>query len=286
MKDEKKWERVTQEFAPVCDENSKVYTTSVDEFDVCTIEFGNSLKGKVPISYPNGIIANYRIGGGEASNVGAGMICEIDSNIAYVDTTFNLEATVKGHDKENLDSIKENAPVTFRTRDRIVTLDDYSDLLRINFYDFLSLKTLRDEVDRKLVHIYYMMRDGYEMTANLVSEIATFISKRSMIGTTYDLNPFVPQTVDMDCIMYVDQNYDKEAILSNVYAYLDGVTFSYGEMKFEDTIVKSDLENEIKNTFDGILSFRINSPSEDIIRPTVKQNVLTKGNITITAKYL
>ena len=278
------WERVDSFID--CDETSKVYTTSVDEFDVCTIEFGNGLKGKIPNSYPNGIISNYRVGGGEVSNVSAGIITELETSVAYVETTFNLEATVKGHDKESLDSIKENAPASYRTRDRIVTLDDYSDLLRINFYDFLQLKTLRDETDRKLAHVYYMMRSGYEMTLDLVEEVAEFISTRCMVGTTYDLNPFVEQPVDLECVMYVDSNYDSKEILANVETYLDGVTFYYGALGFEDTIVKSDLENEIKETFDGILSFRINVPTDDIITPTSEQNVLTKGTVSITVKTL
>lgn len=268
------------------DETSKVYTVSVDEFDVCTVEFGNGLKGKVPTAYPNGIVANYRIGGGEASNVSAGIITELDSSIAYVESTFNLEATILGHEKESLESIKENAPASYRTRDRLVALDDYSDLLRINFYDFLTLKTLRDTEDKKRVHIFYMMRQDYSMTAKLVEEIAVFISDRSMIGTTYDLNPYVAQPVNLDCVMYVDQDYDKDELKANAIAYLEGVTFHYGELVFGDTIVKSDLENEIKKTFDGILSFRINTPAKDIISPTVPQNVLTKGTINIEAKYL
>lgn len=268
------------------DETSKVYTASVDEFDVCTVEFGNGLKGKIPTSYPNGIIANYRIGGGEASNVSANIITELDSSIPYVDSTFNLEATVLGHDKESLESIKENAPANFRTRDRIITLDDYTDVLRINFYEFLQLKTTRDLEDKKLVHIYYMLKTGYEMTPSLAEKITAFIAEKSMIGTTYELHPFVEQPVDLECVMYVDRNYDKEEILQNVIAYLEGVTFAYGELQFEDTIVKSDLENEVKTTFDGILSFRINSPTEDIIIPTDAQNVLTKGTINITANYL
>lgn len=268
------------------DETSKVYTVTVDEFDVCTIEFGNGLKGKIPVAYPNGIITNYRVGGGEASNVSAGIITELDSSIAYVESTFNLEATVRGHDKESLESIKENAPASYRTRGRIVALDDYSDLLRINFYDFLTLKTLRDPDDKKMVHIFYMMRPDYEMTAKLAEEIAVFIADRSMIGTTYDLNPYVAQTADLECVMYVDQDYDKEELKSNVIAYLEGVTFLYGELKFGDSIVKSDLENEIKNTFEGILSFRINTPTDDIISPTKQQNVLTKGTIHVEAKYL
>lgn len=268
------------------DETSKVYTVSVDEFDVCTVEFGNGLRGKVPTSYPNGITANYRIGGGEASNVSANTITELDSNIPYVDSTFNLEATILGHEKESLESIKENAPASYRTRDRIVALDDYSDLLRINFYDFLALKTLRDETDRKLVHIYYMMKTGYSMTPNLVAKITEFISSRCMIGTTFDLNPYVPQVVNITARMYVDPDYNKDELEANVITYLQGVTFYYGELKFEDTITKSSIENEIKNTFDGILSFRINTPEEDIIAPNSKENVLTLGTVTITSEYL
>ena len=268
------------------DETSRVYTASVDEFDVCTIEFGNGLRGKIPSVYPNGIVANYRIGGGEVGNVSANIITELDSTVAYVESTFNLEATVLGHEKESLESIKENAPASYRTRDRIVALDDYSDLLRINFYDFLQLKTLRDAEDKKLAHIFYMMRQGYSMTANLVSKIAEFIAERSMVGTTYDLNSFVEQPVDLNCVMFVDQDYDKDELVANATAYLEGVTFFYGELKFGDSIIKSDLESEIKNTFEGILSFRINSPTDDIISPTSPENVLVKGAINITANYL
>ena len=269
-----------------CNESSKVYTVSIDEFDVCTIEFGNGLKGKIPTPYPNGIIANYRVGGGEVGNVSANIITELDSTIPYVEETFNLEATILGHEKESLESIKENAPASFRTRDRIVTLDDYSDILRINFYDFLTLKTVRDGDDKKLAHIFYMMKGGYSMTYKLVEEIAEFISKRSIVGTTYDLNPYVPQPVEMSCVMYVDPDYDSEELKTNVKSYLESVTFSYGALKFDDTIVKSDLENEIKNTFEGILSFRINNPTEDIIAPISPENVLTKGEILIETKYL
>lgn len=268
------------------DETSKVYIVTVDEFDVCTIEFGNGLRGKIPTAYPNGIIANYRVGGGEASNVSAGIITEIETSIAYVDSTFNLEISVKGHEKESLESIKENAPASYRTRDRIVALDDYSDILRINFYDFLQLKAIRDEVDKKLVHVFYMMRQDYEMTPKLVEDIAQFVAERSMVGTTYELIPYVAQPVDLDCVIYIDRDYDSEEILANVRTYLEKVTFAYGELQFGDSIVKSDLENEIKNTFKGILSFRINSPTEDIISPTSPENVLTKGTIVITDKYL
>lgn len=278
------WKRVDSFFD--CDENSKVYTVVIDEFDVCTIEFGNGIRGKIPVSYPNGVIANYRIGGGEAGNVPSNTITELDSGISDIDCTFNLEPTVLGHNKESLESIKENAPASYRSRDRLVTLQDYSDLLRINFYDFLHLNPVRDNEDKKMVHIYYMMREGYSLTADLVEDIVKFISERSMVGTTFDLSSYVEQPVDFDCVMYVDQDYDKEELTENVQEYLNGVTFRYGNLGFGDTIVKSDLENEIKNVFKGILSFRINTPLESIISPISPESILTKGNINIVSNYL
>lgn len=271
-----------------CDETSRVYMVSVDEFDVCTVEFGNGLKGKIPSAYPNGIIANYRVGGGEVGNVSAGIITELDTGITHVDSTFNLSATVLGHEKESLESIKENAPASFRARERLVTLEDYQDLLRIHFYDFLRLYANNDTDVKTHANIYYMMREGYELTDKLIGEVAEYISKRCMIGTTYELKPYVPQEVNIVAKMYVDPDYSKDELTANVKQYLEMVTFKYGSLVFGDTIAKSDLENEIKSTFKGILSFRINSPEEDIIRvdPSTPQAVLTLGTVEITSEYL
>ena len=269
-------------------ENSKVFIVTVDEFDVCTVEFGNGLKGKIPTAYPNGIVANYRIGGGEAGNVNANIITELDTGIAYVERTFNLDPDVLGHEKESLESIKENAPASYRSRDRLVTLTDYEDLLRINYYDFLALKAEKDSINKKLAHIYYMMRIDYEMTEELQASIADFIEQRSMIGTAYDLIPYVEQPVNLTARLIVDDDYDKNQVKLDVEMYLDGVVFSYGELRFGDTIIKSDVENEVKDTFkdNGLISFRISSPTDDIIRPTAIKNVLTKGTITINTFYI
>ena len=54
-------------------------------------------------------------------------------------------------------------------------------------------------------------------------------------------------------------------------------------MQFDDVIIKSDLESEIKETFKGVKSFRITSPVADIISPSYPQNILKLGTVTITA---
>ena len=274
------WTRVDTFFDS--DQDSKVYIVLVDEFDRCTIQFGNGIKGKVPTVFPNGISATYRIGGGESSNVSTNTITSMETTIAHVAKTFNLDVDVQGHDKETLESIKVNAPAAFRTRDRLVTLKDYEDLIRMNFYEFLDLKAVRDVNDRRLVHIYYMMRTGYIYNSSLVSRVSSFVGERSMIGCIYDMTVYTPQTVNISATLYVDSDYGAAAIESNVRSYLSDVVFSYGNLLFEDSLVKSDVEQEIKNMFPGIISFRINTPSSDIISPSAANNVLTLGTVNIT----
>ena len=271
------------------DETSTVYTVSVDEYDVCTINFGNGLKGKIPVSYPNGIVTNYRVGGGEVGNVNENIITELDTNVMYVESTFNLPANVLGHNKETLESIKENAPASFRTRDRLISLQDYEDLLKINFYPFLDVISTRDDIDKKLVHIFYILKEGYDtpiLVNSLLEKVALFISERSMIGTTYDINAGEIELFDIEANMFVDPDYDGKKLVENVTSYIKTVTFAYNELKFRRTITKSSLESEIKNTFKGILSFRINTPTEDIIVPSRPKNIIKVNNINITLKYL
>ena len=103
------------------------------------------------------------------------MYRKVSTNFNFVDRELEVAKEWKKN-KVFERSIKENAPASYRTRDRIVTLNDYSDLLRINFYDFLCLNTTRDKDDRKLAHIFYMMKDGYEMNQDLVSRVTEFIA--------------------------------------------------------------------------------------------------------------
>ncbi len=281
---EELWSRVDSFFDS--DENSKVYIAYVDEFDQCIIQFGNGVKGKIPLAFPNGIVANYRIGGGTASNVDAGDINVVDDSISFVEDTFNLSATVLGRDKETLESIKVNAPAAYRTRDRLVTSSDYKDLLKINFYDFYDIQAVRDNLNKKLIHLFYFMRSGYSFTPALSAKISDFIGAKAMIGTNYDINNHTSETINIAANMYYDPDYDVDELKADIASYLSSWTFNPENMQFDGVIIKSDLESEIKETFKGVKSFRITSPVADIISPSYPQNILKLGTVTITATAL
>ena len=268
------------------DENSKVFTVSVDDFDVCTITFGNGLKGSVPVTYSNGIVANYRVGGGEIGNVNEGTINLLDSSVAYVEKTFNLKPHIRGHEKEDLNSIKLNAPAFFRVRDRLVTLKDYSDLLKISFYEFLDVIAEKDSTNNRKVNLYYMLKDGYEFTNTFRDKVSDFINSRSMIWTSFEFRPRTLSVINLTANMYVEKGYDTTELKKSVENYIKTYTFGYGNLTFKESIVKSDLESEIKNNFKGVLSFRITNPTEDIISPKSISDVLVLGSLNVQVRQI
>ena len=283
---EKLWKQVDSFLDSSVDEKSNVYTVTVDDFDYCHIEFGNGINGRIPSQYENGITANYRIGGGESGNVQANTIIVLDTSIASVERTFNpVSSIVLGHDKETIDEIRDNAPASFRTRDRAVTLNDYPDLLRVNnkgnMYAVLNSKAMRDENVATNVKLFYQLRDGYEMTSELEQEILDFFSTRTVIGTTLSLSEYVPFVVNIEANLIIDKDYNKEELTNYVESYIKTAFFNYGAFTFGDEFVKSDLESEIKNTFEGVRSFRITSPIDDIITVSKDSEIITLGVITL-----
>ena len=127
------------------------------------------------------------------------------------------------------------------------------------------------------------MRDGYSFTPALSTKISDFIGAKSMIGTNYDINNHTSETINITANMYYDPDYDVDELKANIVSYISSWTFDPENMQFDDVIIKSDLESEIKETFKGVKSFRITSPVADIISPSYPQNILKLGMVTITA---
>lgn len=269
-----------------CGPEDRVYTVVVDEYDICSIQFGNNLRGKIPNSFDNGIMANYKTGGGSIGNVKENTVTEIENDIPFVEGCFNLDPVVLGHDKETIEEIKYNGPASWRTRDRAVTLDDYSDLIKVNvsnidaFYAFLNTVTLRNKEEPLGVLIYYQLREGYSFTQELRSICSDFFSKRVIMGTKFDFLPYTPYVVDFDTAIIVYDDYDTEETTEEVREYITNY-FAYGNFTFNDELVKSDLENNIVTNIPGVRSFRINTPEDYIIRAPKSDQIITLGSLTI-----
>ncbi len=114
--------------------DDRVFTTFVDESGATWIRFGDNLNGAIPTNRLT-IYATYRVGGGAMGNINAGVVNAIaSSTLPGVTIALNsggnaiTTAMVGGADPETNDQIRANAPRVFRTQDRCVTLQDFSDL--------------------------------------------------------------------------------------------------------------------------------------------------------------
>jgi hypothetical protein len=95
-----------------------------------TILFGDGTNGMMPVrgtaTAPVNIQATYRIGGGTLGNVSART--RFNPSLTNIREAINLQAAAGGTDGEDIDRARLFAPRLFRTQERAVTEQDYTDL--------------------------------------------------------------------------------------------------------------------------------------------------------------
>src|SRR5262249_10586303 len=106
--------------------NASDFVVEIENEGTASLRFGDGILGAKPAS---GLTATYRTGNGSGGNVGAEAIAHLEpSGVApdVVSVRNPIEAQ-GGTDVETLDQVRRAAPWAFRTQERAVTLDDYSE---------------------------------------------------------------------------------------------------------------------------------------------------------------
>ncbi|MFC6705782.1 putative baseplate assembly protein [Flexivirga alba] len=96
------------------------------------VRFGDGIHGAIPVANASNPSANvvathYRYGGGTSGNVPAGALHALRSAVPGIDDArvLNVQPSYGGQDEETLDSAKQRAPASIRSRCRAVTTDDF-----------------------------------------------------------------------------------------------------------------------------------------------------------------
>lgn len=109
----------------------KHFTVTIDASDRGIINFGNGNSGKIPTVSHDGIVANYRVGGGERGNVSAYSINQVEQKLAGLVKTYNpFNAHTLGVDKEDNETIRVKAKSQLKATWGAITLDDHKDLAK------------------------------------------------------------------------------------------------------------------------------------------------------------
>jgi predicted phage baseplate assembly protein len=209
-----------------------------------TVELGPAVRqpdggwtqyGAIPPQGADLRMGAYRYGGGRAGNVAADTLTTLRSAIPGVASVTNPKPAYGGVDPETLESARQRAAMEIRTRYRAVTAEDFEFLVtqassRVGRTICLPPATPNDAIrvhilarvapaDRKLTH--------EELTPDdeLLGEVAAYLDRRRVIGTTVHLLPVrlrgVSVVVNLQAEPHAVLQRVEEEVLQALYTYLN-----------------------------------------------------------------
>ena len=180
-------------------------------------------------------MSGYRHGGGRRGNVAAQTLNVLRSAIPGVASVTNPRPAYGGVDAESLESARERAAMEIRTRYRAVTAEDFQFLVaeasaRVGRTiclppsgsgDAIKVHVLPrvDPADRRLTHA--------ELTPDeeLLSEVASYLDGRRVIGTTVHLRPVrlrgISVVVNLQAEPQAGLQRVEQEVLQALYTYIN-----------------------------------------------------------------
>lgn len=209
----------------------------------------------------NIIIIEYGVTQIDAAN-GARVFSLVDSISGYSDVGIRTVQSARGgFERETIESIKKNAPVTFAAQNRAVTAQDYEAIIRENFDNVLSVRAWGGETNDPPVYGKVFVSIQPRDTDILSSTEKTDIVENILIPKS--TVTVIPELVDPELLyMYLDVefNYDPSRTRlskTQLESKVSGAIQGYGDQtlnRFESAFRYSQLLNAIDASDNSIIS--------------------------------
>lgn len=206
------------------------YTIDVTTTERVVVTFGNGTLGAVPSGT---ITVSYRVGGGTAGNVAAGAINKLDSLVDVLANPVGATCTnaagpsVVGSERETVAQIKQNAPASVRTTDRLVTAEDYEqrvlrDVTSLVRAKMITANDLPGALPENTGNLYVVPRDlDTPSQPTLDAALAALTPKTITFAVRVLAAPY--KVVNVRAVVYFAKNTSpttvKSTIVSNLAAY-------------------------------------------------------------------
>lgn len=256
----------------------KDYKIKISEQDIASVVFGNGYSGKIPDRYINGIVVNYRVGGGIEGNVAPNTIVEIESNLAGIVQTYNpYEPYEKARERETIMSAKVRAPAMLRSLDRAVTLQDFEDLA-LTKKIIRRANAIKNSVEDRIDIV--ILPTDCDMPLETVKEILEpYYDSRALLGMDYAFLSATLKEIDVEIEIKVLPQYVNTEVEEYVEGYLREL-FTLGNYDFGVEVAVSELIREVMG-LEGIKAVKVITPVDDIQMTGYELPKLR--NVTITA---
>ena len=243
--------------------NDQVYSTSLDEDDIVTITLGDGVSGAIPTIFSE-IRAKYIVGGGSEGNIGEDTIDTLvsvpslsEEQVTALQTNIavtNTDPAFAGGDPESTEQVRFAAPLTLRSNNRAITLQDFATLaLSVTGIgksnataSVWTSVTVYIAPTRNVTDVDAApgLDDNGDPTIEfdrLQEELETFYEGKTLIGTTVTVSP--PVYVDVSVtIQYTKLNQYTTTEIETAIKQKMVTEFGYTNMFFEETVNAGDLE--------------------------------------------
>lgn len=181
------------------DGSDEVYIVQVDASGTSTITFGDNVNGLIP-GLGLQIFATYTVGLGSQGNVSAGTVGIIVDDIPGVfvpflgdGITYNSSAMTGGSDPETNDQIRANAPQSFATQNRAVSLQDYANLA-MNVPGVIAANAVANHSTS--VSLYILGPGGQTPSTGLQDAVLDYFTGNTLAGVS--LSVVAPNLIAVD----------------------------------------------------------------------------------------
>jgi hypothetical protein len=301
---------------------SEVYFLQCDIDNRYQIVFGDGVFGRKPL---NGavITAEYRTTAGTAANGIDTFTIEVDlsginnTRIESGMTTTTVAISSSGADAESIESIRYNAPRYFQTQERVVTTQDYIDLILANFPDIESVNAYGGEtisgigdVEYGKVYVSCSTYSETALTDSRKKDLIAFLQPRSSLGISpviidpefvyitllskvhidYNqtgLTPYQMQTVVIDTISDFNDNnlkqFGRNFRMSNLTSAIDNTDVSILSNETSAFIYKKFIDLNPINAISLKVDFHLNPIQQASI---ISNEFLSEGKTYVYTDYI
>lgn len=239
--------------------NENKFVLRFDENGYGTVSFGDGINGNIPPEN-SVILAKYRIGGGAKTNLSAGMVNTLIDNFdTRIVAVTNVSDAVGGEDEETVASINANAANVFKTRNRLVTIDDCEIWGRSQEgVDDAHLEKDTDYIDLYYLYMLPSNRNIIGLSDERKAELKSEIDTLCMLGDDIQIKDPVWKDVTIGITITKDAVYDDVTVETGVFSELKNLI----QMKvFGETLAVSDIYNAVREV-DGVMKVSLSKLCE------------------------
>ncbi len=248
--DNVKWTEVDSLYEQ--DPAGKVFTVRIDNEANAYVLFGDGKMGaRLPTGLEN-VKATYRSGIGLDGEVSDGTLTLLKTKPYGVKSVTNPVEADGADDPEELDDARENAPMTVRTLDRVVSRWDYEDFAATYTGIGKAQAVPIWDGTRELVHITVADPTGNSVSSDKIDLLLSSIEKVRDPLREVIVESFTPKSFSLSARVLYDDAYDWDDVKSELEDTLEE-TYSFAERQFGQAVSAAELL-AVMHEVDGVVA--------------------------------